>query len=559
MKSKSIIRFRNPIKKRLEFVERQHALRPAVGEITTAIVSKALQKAPREIHPAQTIYWEKHIPWLGSQVSKLEKLKSQGRISQIAYQSEIKKLGHSFLDVVKAFERPKRKGVRQLELARLSPKQARLFAARAGKIRHEEKILQAKKAGYAKIKDLGNGYSAVIGLPNLKAPPFPIADLNAQRLWVEENAKFQQWLGVEMKNCLQFYKVNYMPYGASKYDIQRKGGKLYAILDPKNSPVAALLTDPKGQVIEENGPNNQPPPESAMPYIEKFEKLIGFAKGAKTRFVAPPGFDEKIGAVIERILDSRAFSEDLRLRRYFIRKAQGYARQAGADFSNVWPKFAIYILVESPYSALSSLRKIKYKKKREIAKIIIQVARLYQKGRTKEEFGAALEAAEAAAWPAREAAAWAAARTARVAEEAAVVAVAADAAAAEAVAAAVAAAAVAAAAAAEFASTGSIAAYKGYAKKLLELMREAAQRANINMQRLVERNPRKRREIRRPTRVRSSSKMILKCRKLWEAYCKKPGKKRLKAISDHLKMMKYSNSKRVKKEYKRCLKAVKSI
>lgn len=48
-------------------------------------------------------------------------------------------------------------------------------------------------------------------------------------------------------------------------------------------------------------------------------------------------------------------------------------------------------------------------------------------------------------------------------------------------------------------------------------------------------------------------RLIRKCQKLWEHYCERPAKKRLKEVFDHLEKMKESKSKRVKEERSRCL------
>jgi len=230
-------------------------------------------------------------------------------------------------------------------------------------------------------------------------------------------------------------------------------------------------------------------------------------KNSGETFVPPRGFDLKLTEIIATIFDPRHFTENLRDRRRFIHKIQGYARQAGADFSKVWPAFAIYILEGSKYSALNTAKKTDYPKKREITEAICDVVRLYKKRRiVPESWSSAwdrprgFQAAErAAAEMARaEVDAWAAKAAAEAAAEAAapegseavagrpggLSAAYSARNAADAAAEAAARAAWAAAAAASrmtgrpdpraAAEAARMAAYQDYAKKLLELMRKAA-------------------------------------------------------------------------------------
>lgn len=50
-----------------------------------------------------------------------------------------------------------------------------------------------------------------------------------------------------------------------------------------------------------------------------------------------------------------------------------------------------------------------------------------------------------------------------------------------------------------------------------------------------------------------SADSIAQCQKLWEHYCARPGKKRLRAVLSHLETMKSSKSAKVKLERRRCL------
>jgi hypothetical protein len=53
-------------------------------------------------------------------------------------------------------------------------------------------------------------------------------------------------------------------------------------------------------------------------------------------------------------------------------------------------------------------------------------------------------------------------------------------------------------------------------------------------------------------------RLINRCQKLWEHYCERPGKKRLKDVLAHLKKMKESESAKVKAERRRCLRVAKA-
>ena len=54
---------------------------------------------------------------------------------------------------------------------------------------------------------------------------------------------------------------------------------------------------------------------------------------------------------------------------------------------------------------------------------------------------------------------------------------------------------------------------------------------------------------------RGGEPLIAQCQKLWEHYCARPGKKRLKEVLSHLETMKSSKSAKVKLERRRCLRA----
>lgn len=59
------------------------------------------------------------------------------------------------------------------------------------------------------------------------------------------------------------------------------------------------------------------------------------------------------------------------------------------------------------------------------------------------------------------------------------------------------------------------------------------------------------------TRTPESKRLIDRCQQLWDEYCKRPTKKRLRAVLEHLEKMKESSSKTVKGERSRCLRVAK--
>ena len=536
---------KNPIGKRLEYVRKQY--KPEVFDLTQEFVAHALKVSPEEIDPARREEWETTITWLATQINRLLKARDKGGAN---VEHELRVLKRSYLDTVKPFfGRPKRKGVKLPELAQMSPQEARKYGARKAEGRFEKKQSQADVAGYRIVKSLGGGYVAVEGMPNLNVPLTPTEIDDGMEQWVEENAKFQQWLGVTMKNCLQIYEVNYVAYGYSKFEIQREGGKLYAILDPTGRPVVAALTNGKGQVIEINGPNNRPPPESAQPYLEKFEKVMGWGAGANAQFLPPRGFALSMAGAIEGLLDSEYFTDDLRARRQFIRKVQGYSRQAGADFSKAWPIFAVYILEESRHSLLNTAQALEQDalQRKGLIDVIQRVARLYRNDGTTAEFTEAEATADeirsapdlmvitelaaratmrasTAAKIGELAAGWSASSFVRLATVAS---------GGESM-------------ASEHAKMVETA--QDYATKFLELMREGASDAGRNLQQGgPRRNPRGR-----------IDGLIATCQANWEHYLARPGKKRLKAVLEHLEVMKPSKSAKVRMERRRCLRVANS-
>ena len=198
--------------------------------------------------------------------------------------------------------------------------------------------------------------------------------------WIAEFAPFQQWLGVELANCLQFYKVNYEAHGVAAFNVQRAGGKLYGILDSKGKPIAAILTEKDGSIRETNGPGNRPPPEKDQEYVDRFITKHLKQDVKDTAFHPPEGFPRVVGFIIDHILDYWP-QDNIRGRRRFLRKVQGYARQQGADFEKIWDTLAVYLLQDSKYSLYVCNQRIKYSQKTDTDRLIKDVVRLYLRAR----------------------------------------------------------------------------------------------------------------------------------------------------------------------------------
>jgi hypothetical protein len=335
-------------------------------------------------------------------------------------------------------------------------------------------------------------------------------------------------------NCLQFYKVNYAAHGESQFEIQRAGGKLYGILDPKGKPVAAILTGRDGSIRETNGPGNRPPPEKDQEYVDRFAQKHLKQDVKDTAFHPPEGFPPQIKGIIEYLLDYW-FTDDARGRRRFLRKAQGYARQQGADFSEVWPRFAIYILEDSKYSALNSAVSESLPSSKwppggpidEVIPAIHRVVQLYKRGGSRAQFLAAAEYGSDWVGPAG------AVRNAAMAmaEEHPVMKGSG------------------AANAMLYAASSGMhdLAAPDYTQKLLELMRDAARAAGGAQPR---RGPGG-----NPTTARA---LIKECQRLWEYYCERPNKTRLKAVVKHCEAMKKSKATTVAQERRNCIRCVRA-
>jgi len=345
----------NPLLKRIEFIESKYAKRPEVGEALRGAVKKAIGKD--EIDPALSVKWERNLDWAAKAMFDLGKRKDAGELSDFAYRDQLKRISKSFRTAVDPFldkEVQKkfggsvrlpaipqdtkiklRKGTGLLErrgvpLQELSPKQARQLSARRGKeiarIRRSKNELNSERLAFIKsigaelFYDFGDGY-LVLKTPKAKEP-LP-DEITTQ--WVDRYARFQNWLGENMRNCLQFFPKTYgAAYGEDKYEILHDGGTLYGIIDDKNRPVAALLFNHKGRLIESNGIDNVPPGPEYNKYLEVFARKLGIdeseivkARGIVFPINASPLFKDLIEEFSDHYLD-----QYIDLKREFTRKIQ---------------------------------------------------------------------------------------------------------------------------------------------------------------------------------------------------------------------------------------------
>jgi hypothetical protein len=353
MKSRKLIP--NPLLKRIEFIESKYAKRPEVGEALRGAVKKAIGKD--EIDPALSVKWERNLDWAAKAMFDLGKKKDAGELSDFAYKDQLKSISRSFRTAVDPFldkeiekesgERLRlpaisqdtkiklRKGTGLLErrgvpLQELSPKQARQLAARRGKeiarIRRAKNELTSERLAFIKsigaelFYDFGDGYLA-LKTPEAKEP-LP-DEITPQ--WVDRYARFQNWLGENMRNCLQFFRKTYgVGHGKYKYEILHEGGTLYGIIDDKNIPVAALFFNANGKLIESNGIDNiQPGPEYDK-YLEKLSRKMGIAESEIKKaggIVFPVNVDPVFKFLIEDFSDGY-LDQYIDLKREFTRKIQ---------------------------------------------------------------------------------------------------------------------------------------------------------------------------------------------------------------------------------------------
>ena len=345
-------RHRNPVGSRLAGVERQH--RPEVAAWVTDTVLFAAN-TPSEQDVAES--WEDQIFDLAAEASRIFKAVRKGRMTEAEGAVALEGLRDRFYLLVAEHE-----VVTELGPA-LTPKEVR------------QRVQSRSLRGLSVVADLGEGYTAVEATPDLAAPPFPAGDPNeptqAMVDWVDAFAPFQQVMGVGMNNCLQFYRVNYAPYGKGKFGVQRRGGKLYAVLDPMAQPVAATLTDPEGTVIETNGRKNKPPRGADGQALDRFEALMGWDASARG-VLDVPGTDEQLAQAVEWVLDE-VYTEGLE-RAEYLDRATSAARQDGFDGARVATAWQIYLLVGSPYSARRSAEASGYKRAGDVVAAIDQVA-----------------------------------------------------------------------------------------------------------------------------------------------------------------------------------------
>lgn len=88
------------------------------------------------------------------------------------------------------------------------------------------------------------------------------------------------------------------------------------------------------------------------------------------------------------------------------------------------------------------------------------------------------------------------------------------------------------------------------ADELMQAMERSAQRVGKTGSAIT--NPKKRSAKKPPS---ESQRLIDRCQKLWDSYCKKPTKKNLVLVFGHLEKMKGSGGERVKRERSNCLRA----
>jgi len=268
----------NPLRPRLSFVKQTYEERPEVYLRVTDIVKEAAGLT--EIGERDWRPWEKQIGKLGTEIGRLDKSLRKGKISEAQFERGVESARSKFLEMARAEDEADAE--RHATVRRKVQRRAEARKSRA------EEIAAKTSSGYQVVAPkLVGGHVGVEAMVNRDAPRFP-QGLEAQKRWVAENAPFQQWLGVQMGNCLQFYKVNYVAYGAQHFETQRSGGKLYAVLSKDGKPVAAVLAMKTGRIKDANGPGNRSPSGLAqramLQLIEKMELTFGrFAKRLRVR------------------------------------------------------------------------------------------------------------------------------------------------------------------------------------------------------------------------------------------------------------------------------------
>ena len=391
----------NPIGRRIGFVEQN--FEPEVAEFVLETLDEAVEDA--SIDPEATLPWEHLVPQFASNANRAFRAYRRGRISDGELQVGLDNVREEIFQTIAAYERVASFG------PALTPREVR---------QRVESGVDMRGAEF--VTDLGEGYTAVVATPDLDAPAFPRGDTDEpspkMKEWVERYAPFQQYMGVSMGNCLQFYRVNYVSYGGGKFEMQQAGGKLYAVLDSKGRPVAATLTDAHGTVIETNGIGNSPPRGADAKALERFEAIMGWDALSRGVFDVP-GVSRAIESAVEWALDDVAAAGPVRTE--FIERATAAARQDGFDGDRVAKAWGVYVLVDSPYSARASVLSTDYPQRQEVAAVIDEATEALI-ARDEERIDAARIAADVAADVARAAAREgnrAASETARAAQYAA--------------------------------------------------------------------------------------------------------------------------------------------
>jgi len=531
----------NPLRPRLSFVKQTYEERPEVYRRVTDIVKEAAGLT--EIGERDRRPWEKQIGKLATVIGKADKKLRKGQMSRAEFDEAADRAREDFLRLARV-EDEAESGRQRKGRETIARRKERLETL-AAKTSEGHKIVAPKLVG---------GYIGVEATPNRDAPRFP-SGLEAQKRWVAENAPFQQWLGVQMGNCLQFYKVNYVAYGAKHFETQRNGGTLYAVLSKDGKPVAAVLATKDGRIVDANGPLAQ---RAMLQLIEKMGLHFGEHQGREGNQLGIERADARLERLFEEFVDYWPY-RDLDTRDLWMQRIRLAASQNGFDFEPALRKFLVYVLVGSKkYSALASVKKTKYPKKRDVEKVIVRVARLIQKGASLRELRAAADSAAYAAAEAARAAAAEAARAAAVGYVAAARA---------------AAAAPAAAARAAADSAAAYAARNDYAAALLYFVEQQAQaprrrrrQQNPSTEKVPtlkqllapKSNPQgktaKKKTTRKP-KAGSAAGLVKDCRRLWEHYCERPNKTRLKAVLKHCEKMAESSAKSVKEERARCMRS----
>ena len=554
-------RIPNPLRPRLNFVKQTYESRPEVYRRVTDIVKEAAGLT--EIGERDWRPWEKQIGKLGTEIGRLDKSLRKGKISEAQFERGVESARSKFLALAQAEEGAEAE--RHAVVRRKVQQRAEERKKRA------EEIASKTASGYKVVAPkLVGGHVGVEAMVNRDAPSFPSA-LEAQKRWVAENAPFQQWLGVQMGNCLQFYKVNYVAYGAKHFETQREGGTLYAVLSKGGKPVAAVLATKDGRIVDANGPGNRSPSGLAqramLQLIEKMGLKFGKHQGREGIQLGVEGADARLEYLFEYFADSWP-GRDLDTRDLWMQRMRLAVSQNGFEFEPALRNFLVRILVGSKkYSVLASLKKTDRPERRGLEKVTVRIARLIQKKASTREldvvitqtittvsdddddvsYYATLALGAAAGTAGDDRAADAAGRAVIFARQAA---------------------------AAARDGRAADAAREDFAAALLFFVEQQAQAPRRRRQqnpstekvptlkqllgRTPKSNPRgkpAKKETTRKPKAGSAAELKSECRRLWEHYCERPNKTRLKAVMKHCEKMAESTAKSVKEERQRCMRS----